>query len=126
EFQVSGARVRGAGFLAESFANYSAVMLMEKTFGEETARRAYGVHMERYLHGRAEQSREVPVLDVERQTYIMYRKGAVALLMLRDYIGEEPLNGALRRYLAKYRDAGPPYPTVLDQFAELRAATPDS
>jgi hypothetical protein len=126
EFQVSGARVRGAGFLGESFANYSAVMLMEKTFGEEIARRAYGVHMERYLVGRSEQSREVPVLDVEFQPFIMYRKGAVALYTLRDFLGEEAVNGALRRLLEKYRNEGPPYPTALDQFAELRAVTPDS
>ena len=33
---------------------------------------------------------------------------------------------ALRRYFEKYRDAGPPYPTSLDLYAELRAATPDS
>jgi hypothetical protein len=98
----------------------------EKTFGLEAARRAYAVHMERYLGGRAEQSREVPVLDVERQTYIMYRKGAIALLTLRDVLGEATVNAALRRYLEKYRNAGPPYPTALDQYAELRAVTPDS
>jgi len=82
--------------------------------------------MERYLIGRAEQSREVPVLDVERQSYIMYRKGAIALLTLRDFLGEDAVNAALRRYLEKYRNAGPPYPTALDQYAELRAVTPDS
>jgi aminopeptidase N len=126
QWQVTGALARGIGYLGESFANYSAVMVTEKTYGVEAGRRAYGFHMERYLRGRAEQSREVPVLDVERQSYIMYRKGAIALLTLRDFIGEAAVNAALRRYLEKYRDAGPPYPTALDQYAELRAATPDS
>jgi hypothetical protein len=56
----------------------------------------------------------------------MYRKGAIALLTLRDFLGEEAVNAALRRYLEKYRNAGPPFPTALDQYAELRAATPDS
>lgn len=126
QWQVSGPVVRGIGYLGESFANYSAVMVTEKTFGLEAARRAYAVHMERYLSGRAEQSHEVPVLDVERQTYIMYRKGAVALLTLRDFLGEATVNAALRGYLEKYRNAGPPYPTALDQYAELRAVTPDS
>ena len=126
QWQVTGAPVRGTGYLGESFANYSAVMVTENTFGLEEARRAYGFHMERYLRGRAEQSREVPVLDVERQTYILYRKGAIALLTLKDHIGEEAMNAALRRYLEKYRNAGPPYPTALDQYAELRAVTPDS
>jgi ABC-2 type transport system permease protein len=126
QWQVTGAMVRGIGYLGESFANYSAVMVTEKTFGPEAARRAYAFHMERYLVGRGEQSREVSLLDVERQTYIMYRKGAIALLTLRDFLGEDAVNGALRRYLEKYRDAGPPYPTALDQYAELRAVTPDS
>jgi hypothetical protein len=36
------------------------------------------------------------------------------------------VNGALRRFLEKTRHAGPPYATALDQYAELRAVTPDS
>jgi ABC-2 type transport system permease protein len=126
QWQVTGAPVRGIGFQAESFANYGAMMVMEQSYGPEAARRAYDFHMERYLVGRAAQSREVPVLDVERQPYIMYRKGAIALYTLRDVIGEAAVNGALRRYRERYRDAGPPYPTSRDLYAELRAATPDS
>jgi hypothetical protein len=45
---------------------------------------------------------------------------------LRSHIGEQAVNMALRRYLEKYRDAGPPYPSSLDLYAELRAVTPDS
>jgi hypothetical protein len=82
--------------------------------------------MERYFRGRAEQSREVPVLEVEDQPYIAYRRGAIALYALRELIGEEAVNGALRRYFERYQGAGPPYPTSLDLYAELRAVTPDS
>jgi hypothetical protein len=45
---------------------------------------------------------------------------------LADHIGVERVNAALRRYVDRYRDAGPPYPTSRDLYAELRAATPDS
>jgi hypothetical protein len=123
---VRGAGVRGAGFLSESIANYSAMMVTEKTYGPEAARRVYEFQMERYFRGRAEFSREVPVLQVEDQPYIAYRRGAIALYTLRDLLGEEAVNGALRRYFERYRDAGPPYPTSLDLYAELRAVTPDS
>jgi hypothetical protein len=82
--------------------------------------------MDRYLRGRAEQSHEVPVLDVGRQSYIAYRKGALAMFILRDHIGEARVNAALRRFTEKHRDAGPPFPTSRDLYAELRAATPDS
>jgi len=120
------AGVRGAGFLSESLANYSAMMVTEKTYGLEMARRVYGFQLERYLRGRATQAREVPVLEVEDQPYIAYRKGAIAMYTLREHIGEEHVNTALRRYFAKYRAGRPPYPTSLDLYAELRAVTPDS
>jgi hypothetical protein len=81
---VRGAGVRGAGFLSESLANYSAMMVTEKTYGPEAARRVYEFQMERYFRGRAEQSREVPVLEVEDQPYIAYRRGAIALYTLRE------------------------------------------
>jgi hypothetical protein len=68
----------------------------------------------------------VPLLEVEEQPYISYRKGAIAMYTLRDHIGEEAVDAALRRYFERYRDARPPYPTSLDLYAELRAVTPDS
>ncbi|MEO7521148.1 MAG: M1 family aminopeptidase, partial [Gemmatimonas sp.] len=120
------APVTGAGLISESLANYSAMMVMEKTFGVDIARRVYASHMDRYLSGRAEYSREVPVVNVSGQPYLSYRKGAVAMYTMRDMIGEQAVNGALRRYLAKFRHKGPPYPTSLELVAELRAATPDS
>lgn len=123
---VRGAPVRGADFLSESLANYTAMLVTEKTYGPEAGRRVFGFQMERYLLGRATQSREVPVLAVEDQPYVAYRKGALALVTLRDHIGEAAVNGALRRYFERYHGAGPPYPTSLDLYAELRAATPES
>jgi ABC-type transport system involved in multi-copper enzyme maturation permease subunit len=124
--QVRSAAVPGYSFLSESLANYSAMILTDKTYGPGMARRVYDEQMNRYLRGRAEQSREVPVLDVQGQPYIAYRKGALALMILRDHIGEDRVNAALRRYADRYRDAGPPFPTSRDLYAELRAVTPDS
>jgi aminopeptidase N len=121
-----GARLPGAGFLSESLANYSAMMVVENEYGAEAARTVYDFQMNRYLRGRAVQSDEVPLLDVEDQPYNAYRKGAIAMYTLRDHIGEEAVNAALQRYVTTFRDAGPPYPTSRDLYAELRAATPDS
>jgi ABC-2 type transport system permease protein len=124
---VGGAMVRGQELLVESLANYSAMMVTEKTYGPEAARRIYGFQMQRYLDGRAQQSHEVPLLEVEHQPYIAYRKGAVAMYALRLALGEERVNAALLRYAEKHPDTGaPPYPTSLDLYAELRAVTPDS
>jgi ABC-2 type transport system permease protein len=122
-----GGQIRTArGFLSESLANYSALMVTEKTFGPEVARRVYAFQMEHYFTGRAARANEVPLLEIDDQAYIMYRKGVLAMYLMRDYIGDEAVNTALRRFLDKHRAGGPPYPTALDVTAELRAVTPDS
>jgi hypothetical protein len=125
--QVIGARVRGASFLSETLAQYSAMMMMEKELGPEQLRRFYAYELEHYLQNRRVfTNREVPLLDVENQSYLYYHKGAVAMYTLRDHIGEARVNAALRSFLGKHRAAVPPYPTSRDLYAELRAVTPDS
>ena len=124
--QVTGAAgVRGQG-MSESLANYSAMMVTETRYGLGAARRVYDFQMDRYLRRRAEMGRDVPLLEIEDQPWIAYGKGAVALYLLRDHIGTERVNSALRSYLEKHGDGKPPFPTSLDLYAELRAATPDS
>jgi ABC-2 type transport system permease protein len=124
--QVRGAHARGGAFLSEALSNYSAMMVTEKILGPEQARRVYDFQMDRYLSRRAEFERDVPLLEVEDHPHIAYGKGAVAMYTLREHIGDGPLNAALRSFVAKHRDGGPPYPTSLDLLAALRAVTPDS
>jgi len=45
---------------------------------------------------------------------------------LRDYIGEDRMNAAIRGFLNAEKFRGPPYPTSLELVDSLRAATPDS
>lgn len=122
--QIRPAYAKGRTFVSESLANYSAIMVTEKTLGRAEARRVYDYQMERYLTGRGEYGRDVPLLQVNDMQYVSYGKGAVALYTLRERIGEQAVNGALRRFLEKYRRGGAPYATSLDLYAELRAATP--
>jgi hypothetical protein len=80
-----------------------------------------------YLRGRGtERKKEVPLLFVENQPYIHYQKGSLAFYALRDYIGEEAMNQALRAFLQKWALKGPPYPTARDLYAELDRVTPDT
>ncbi|HEX6037640.1 M1 family aminopeptidase [Longimicrobium sp.] len=125
--QVSGADVPGRALVSETLAQYSAMMTMEAALGRAQVRRFYDYEMDGYLQGRRVfSSREVPLLDVEDQGYLYYHKGAVVMYTLRERLGEARVNAALRRFLERYRDAGPPYPTSRDLYAELRAVTPDS
>jgi aminopeptidase N len=124
--QVRGAHARGRDLLSEALSNYSAMMVTEKVLGPDQARRVYDFQMDRYLSRRAEFESDVPLLEVEEHPHIAYGKGAVAMYTLREHLGEEVLNGVLRRFLEKHRAGGPPYPTSRDLLAELRAVTPES
>jgi hypothetical protein len=124
--QVRRAHVRGGAVLSESLSNYSAMMVTEKTLGPDEARRVYDFQMDRYLGRRGDFARDVPLIEVEDHPHIAYGKGAVAMYTLREQIGDEAVNTALRRLLEKYRDSGPPYATALDLVRELRAVTPES
>lgn len=124
--QVRPAYAKGRGFVSESLANYSAMLVTEKVLGPAEAQRVYDYQMNRYLQQRGETGKDVPLLEVDDHPHVSYGKGAVALYTLREHIGAEAVNGALRRFLEKYRGSGPPYPTSLDLYAELRAVTPPS
>jgi ABC-2 type transport system permease protein len=124
--QIRPAYAKGRGFVSETLANYSAMLVTEKVLGPAEARRVYDYQMNRYLTQRGETGRDVPLLQGEDHPHVSYGKGAVAMYTLREHIGAEAVNGALRRFLEKYRGSGPPYPTSLDLYAELRAVTPPS
>jgi hypothetical protein len=64
------------------------------------------------------------MLEVEHQP--QYRKGLLAMYLMRDYIGEDAVNAALRRLIDKHRAGVAPSPTARDVVAELRGVTPDS
>lgn len=125
--QEAPADVQGAAMLSETLAEYTALMVMEKAYGREKIGRFLRYELNQYLEGRGGERRaEKPLMLVENQQYIHYNKGALAMYALRDYIGEEAVNGALRAFLAEWRFRGPPYPTSLDLMRHLRAAAPDS
>ena len=124
--QVIGADMQGASMLSESLAQYSALMVMEHLYGRDQIRRFLKYELDRYLRSRGgEALEEVPLCRVENQDYIYYRKGSVTMYRLKDELGEERVDAALRRFDEKFRFQGPPYPRSLDLIAEFRAgATP--
>ena len=125
--QVAGAAVQGSTFLVETMAQYTALMVMKAEIGETQMSRFLGYELDQYLVGRAtERTREVPLVLVENQPYIHYRKGSLAMYALQAMGGERRVNAALRRFLDRYAFQGPPYPTSADLVRELRAVTPDS
>jgi len=125
--QVIGGDGQGSTLFSEGLAEYSALTVMEKRYGREAAQKFLRRELDGYLRGRGnERKKEVPLLFVENQPYIHYQKGSLAFYALRDYIGEDRMNEALRAFLQKWALKGPPYPTARDLYSELDRVTADS
>jgi ABC-2 type transport system permease protein len=125
--QVIGGNVQGATVMSETMSQYSALMVMEKEFGKQAMRKFLKYEMNQYLQGRAKEGKkEVPLMLCENQQYIHYNKGSIIMYALKDYIGEDSLNAALRKYIAKVAYQEPPYTTSIEFINCLKAATPDS
>ena len=124
--QVIGADVQGATVLSETLAQYSALIVMEKTYGADGIRKFLKFELDRYLRSRSnELVEELPLYRVENQPYIHYRKGSLVMYLLRDRIGEAKVNAALRRVLQQYAFKGAPYPRSVDLITALRAEAGD-
>jgi ABC-type transport system involved in multi-copper enzyme maturation permease subunit len=124
--QVVGANMQGATFLSESLAQYSALMVMEKEYGRDIMRKFLRYEMDRYLRDRGrERLKERPLLTVEaEQGYIHYRKASVVLYDLRETIGEDKFDAALRKLIAEHAYTAPPYPTSWALVNALSEQTP--
>jgi ABC-type transport system involved in multi-copper enzyme maturation permease subunit len=125
--QVVAGDTQGATMTAETMAQYSALMVMKKSFGPLKMRRFLKYELDRYLFGRAlEQKKEVPLGRVENQPYIHYEKGSIAMYRLQATVGEERLNQALREYVQRVKFKGPPYTNSTELIAAMRSAVPEA
>ncbi|OJV54668.1 MAG: hypothetical protein BGO31_06775 [Bacteroidetes bacterium 43-16] len=125
--QVIGANVQGATVMSETMSQYSALMVMEHRYGKDNMKKFLKHEMDDYLRARTFEGKgEKPLMLVEQQSYIYYQKGSVIMYALKDYLGEDSLNAALRRYIAAVAFQEPPYTTSRQFVDYIRAATPDS
>ena len=119
--QLIGADKQGATLLSESFAQYSAMLVMEDLMGPEQVRQFLKVELDAYLAARGgEVVEELPLVRVENQGYIHYNKGALVMYFLRNEIGEAAVNRSLQRLLAQYAFKPAPYPSSSDYVRILR------
>lgn len=119
--QVMSANVQGGTMLIESFAQYSALMVMRQEYGEDAMRRFLKFELDRYLSARGSEAiEELPLYRVENQQYIHYRKGSVIMYALQDYLGEDVVNHVMQRLIAERAYSSEPYATTLDFLRLLR------
>ncbi len=125
--QLTGANMQGATLLSETMAQYSALMVMEKMYGKKMMYKFLKYEMDNYLRSRGSESvKESPLLRVENQGYIHYRKGSVVMYYLKEMIGEKAVNSALKDMIDSLAYRQPPYPNAYMLVDRFNAVTPDS
>jgi hypothetical protein len=97
------------------------MLVVEQTLGRDHLQRLLDMMRADYMQ--PNQPRTIPLLRAVDHTDA-YRRGPFAMYALREGVGAEPVNRALRNLLAKFPPGRSPFPTSLDFYAELRAATP--
>ncbi|ARV06184.1 hypothetical protein BTO04_05470 [Polaribacter sp. SA4-10] len=125
--QVIGADVLGATMLSESVSEYVALKVLEHQHGKAKMRKFLKKSLDGYLSQRTmERKRENSLMLNDGQGYIHYQKGSLVFYALSDYIGEENLNNALKKYVEKVKFQEAPYTTSIEMVDFIKAATPDS
>lgn len=120
--QLISANQQGGTVLVETMAQYSALMVMKQLYGEDKIRRFLKFELDNYLNARGSEAiEELPLLRVEDQGYIHYRKGAVVMYLLQDRLGEERMNAVFADLLNQYRFKSQPYASSLDLLSGLKS-----
>jgi len=123
--QVSGGNVQGSAFLSEGLAEYSAVTLLAIEKGEKQVRKFLKYELDRYLMGRYGSQDEPPIIETEGEQYIHYNKAGLMMFTLSDFLGRDVMNGALGRFIEKYRYQSNPYTNIGEFVKTIREDTPD-
>ncbi len=115
------AEVEGAALLTETLAWDSALAVVEQTHGKAHLGRLLAMMRDVYLTPRS--YAQEPLLRAT-DAFLAYRKGPFAMHALRESIGPEAVNAALKQLLDKHASGAPPLATSLDLYRELEAVTP--
>ncbi len=125
--QVMPRATNGASTVSESMSQYSALMVMEEEYGSDQISKFLEYELRSYLRGRARESKYEPtLLNNEGQAYVHYRKGSLALYSIKDLIGEDGLNSALKKYVDSVAFQPAPFTSSMELFEQIKGATPDS
>ena len=125
--QVSGGNVQGSAFLSEGLSEYSAVSLLSKEKGEKQLRKFLKYELDKYLMGRAMESKHEPsIVKTEGQQYIHYNKAGLIMYTLSDFIGRDRFNKALREFIDRFRYQSEPYANIGTFVKTIKDHTPEN
>lgn len=110
----------GSDFLVEGLAKYTEAVVMEQSEGLGAVWQLSKTANQQYFRERtlAEQE-ESPLFLCKNESYLAYGKGFVVMLALRELLGEEEVNSALRNLLEQHSCEIDPTLTSLDFLEAL-------
>jgi len=126
-FQVAPNNTVGSLVIPEGLANYDALVMTEKKYGKANMRGIVLDQLWYYLFVRRRlEEREHPLIRAN-QWFEWSGKASVAMYGLRNLIGEDSLNNALREFKNAYAfKSQPPFAGTNDLYHHLQKHVPDS
>ncbi|MBN8677918.1 MAG: hypothetical protein J0M29_06810 [Chitinophagales bacterium] len=125
--QVVPNMTRGSNLISESLAEYSALMIAKEKYGPDNVQKFLKYDLDRYLRGRATESKKENVFINCNRTYQWYQKGSIILYALQDYVGEQNLNASIKAFRDSFGlKEQPPFPGSYDLYEFINKAVPDS
>lgn len=126
--QVPGANVKGGKLLSEGIGHYLSILMMSQKMSSSAVNNMLEYELRNYLLGRKREFRhESPLIRVENhQSYLFRYKASLAFFTLKEYIGEDNLNNALKAYFADWENHANRYATTDVLVEYLLEEAPDS
>lgn len=120
---VHVSNVEGASMIVESLTKYSELLVLEQMRGRDHVRQLLEIELDRYLSGRAGAAYpEVPLYKVDNEPYLYYNKAAVVLFAIRDLLGQEAMDRAVRGFMRESRPTSVALVRHLTSVANARQA----
>lgn len=88
-------------WLQEGFATYYALLAERKVFGDDYF--YYAMYKNSMLLRKEAKTDTIPILNEKASSYSFYQKGAWALFVIQESIGEKNFKKAVKNYLKKYQ-----------------------
>ncbi|PHR92529.1 MAG: hypothetical protein COA69_06750 [Robiginitomaculum sp.] len=125
--QIVPADTKGFNVLSEGLTENASMVAYEEAYGWQKARRLLDQRaIQSYLTNRTIDRRAEPSLaEAGNQQYIVYNKASWVFWGLKQYMGNDNMQAAIRGFLEEYGTKGAPYPTTKELVAALRAHAPE-
>jgi len=115
--QLAPLPVAGRATLTESLAKYTEAAVVEKRFGPMYLRSYFKKDNEYYFAMRTGTDEELPLAHSNGQPFVAYQKGGLSFYMLKEMLGQDKFEAALRQLLRGHGTGHTK--AVVDDFTRL-------